>query len=81
MLMVTNRGRNKILRDVDRTRLEVKQTNKPVSAADSCAFLPTFPLRNVPVKAKKKKKINLGITKLTLEKSPNLCVGDQHKNV
>lgn len=24
MLMVTNRGRNKILRDVDRTRLEVK---------------------------------------------------------
>lgn len=25
MLMVTNRGRNKILRDVDRTRLEVKK--------------------------------------------------------
>lgn len=27
MLMVTNRGRNKILRDVDRTRLEVKNKN------------------------------------------------------
>ncbi|OWK07797.1 hypothetical protein Celaphus_00008709, partial [Cervus elaphus hippelaphus] len=38
MLMVTNRGRNKILRDVDRTRLEVKNKTKLVPTVYSCAF-------------------------------------------
>ena len=53
MLMVTNRGRNKILRDVDRTRLEVKNKTCP-----NCIFLCiSFEslLRIVPVKAKMRK--------------------------
>ena len=43
MLMVTNRGRNKILRDVDRTRLEVKNETELVPAVYSCAFPVTLP--------------------------------------
>lgn len=53
MLMVTNRGRNKILRDVDRTRLEVKK-----KTCSNCIFLCIScdsPLRIVPVKAKMRK--------------------------
>lgn len=46
MLMVTNRGRNKILRDVDRTRLEVKNNHDKINLipnADPHAFPQTFP--------------------------------------
>lgn len=50
MLMVTNRGATKSLRDVDRTRLEVKNKTS-VPAVYSCAFRDS-PLRTVPVKAK-----------------------------